>query len=482
MPRKPKIERKTITISVDGKVINAKLIPPTESRKSWYVYWKGIGNPQSTGQSDFEEAAKVVDNMLRNGGRKSDMSDLVLSDEEFDEMQRQHYGKAESEEDKKRAERSLVGCMEAITAFRLITKVEPISLATPDDCERFQKLARKLPKNWRNHDLDELLGRDASEQDEAVELLSPSTIVKWTIALKAAFQRANVNAGQKCVRGVVPSEKLLTSNPWHQFTSIKPREREKRRLTHEELMSLLDYFEKAWPGLTFAPAFVKVLLWSWGRREEISSLQWSQLREVGQEKHFDSTGKWGVRKWFRLPENLFKELQALKNDSPYVFGCYPDQLREVHLRLGNKRGARRVSEEFRPENVGDWMYRQVSEWSKTLANGTAYLHCFRKTSLQHARRGEDASKRVAEDASLTESVMMASYADETDEELWNRSNRTYRRLIASLPLEVAVRYGYEEKPEDRLVERLDHARGQQDWNEVLRLTQELIDLSRELKG
>lgn len=69
--------------------------------------------------------------------------------------------------------------------------------------------------------------------------------------------------------------------------------------------------------------------------------------------------------------------------------------------------------------------------------------------------------------------MMASYADEDDEELRHRSNRTYRRILGSLPIEVACRYGYQEKPSDRLIEKLDLARSQEQWNEVIELADAL---------
>jgi len=104
------------------------------------------------------------------------------------------------------------------------------------------------------------------------------------------------------------------------------------------------------------------------------------------------------------------------------------------------------------------MYRKVKEWSETIPSGTAHLHVFRKTGLQHARRGKDLNKLVAGDASLTETVMMSSYAEESSEELQHKSNRTFRRILASLPLEVSTRHGYEEKPTDRLVENIDLAR------------------------
>ena len=122
------------------------------------------------------------------------------------------------------------------------------------------------------------------------------------------------------------------------------------------------------------------------------------------------------------------------------------------------------------------MYRQVSRWSKTLPNGSAYLHVFRRTSLQYARRGEDINRLVANHASLTTAVMMASYADEDDEELRHRSNRTYSQILSSLPVDVACGYGYREKPSDRLIEKLDLARSQEQWNEVVELADALVKL------
>lgn len=74
---------------------------------------------------------------------------------------------------------------------------------------------------------------------------------------------------------------------------------------------------------------------------------------------------------------------------------------------------------------------------------------------------------------MTAAVMMTSYAHETDEELRHKSNRTFRRIRNSLPVEVAVRYGYEDKPADRLIEHLDLARSQCDWAEVKRIADEL---------
>lgn len=49
---------------------------------------------------------------------------------------------------------------------------------------------------------------------------------------------------------------------------------------------------------------------------------------------------------------------------------------------------------------------------------------------------------MAHDASITESVMLGHYVDETDEERWMKSNRTFERIVVSLPAEMAQRDGY----------------------------------------
>lgn len=470
MPRKPKPpQKKKITVPVKGRIVEVTLLPPCGSRKSWYAYWSGLKFSRSTGQTELNEALNAVHDMLQNGGRKSDLSDIILTDSEFDKLQEKHYSKKTDPQALKRSLRSLTACMEAVTAFRQITELSPISLAKPEDCEKFQHDALKLAKDWRVHYANNRKSENRRAKQGEINSLSSNTVVKWSVALKAAFERANRNSGQKCVRGVVPNEKLLTENPWSQFTWIEGSEKPKRHFNEQELMSLLEYFEKQWVGLSFAPAYIKVCLWSWARREEISNLKWDSLRNVGREVHFDSVGKWGVRKWFRLPENLVTEIEALKNDSPFVFGCYPKQLKAFHIKHGKKSAASNVRDNFCPENLGEWMYRQVRDWSKDFPRGSAYLHIFRKTSLRLARKGEDLNRLVATDASLTSAVMTASYTEEDDEEFRHKSNRTYNRILKSLPVDVAIRYGYVEKESDRLIERLDLARTQDDWKEVAQI-------------
>jgi len=479
MPRKQIQKKQKLTIPVNGCPISVVLHPPTGSRGSWYAYWNGLVSSKSTGTANFDEAVAVVEAMLRNGGERSQLCDAVLSDEEFEEIQRRHYGKKTEPEARKRSAKSLRECLDAIAAFRSISGVTPVTVATPDDCERFQRLALATARNWRVHYADNVRSRNRRAKQPDFGLLSPNTILKWSVALQAAFERANRNSGKKCVRGVVPEAKLLTVNPWKNFTWIEGFDKKLRQFDHSELILLLDYFDLQWTGVRFAPAFAKVMLWSWARRLEVSSLRWSDERTFGTESHFESTGKWGVTKWFRIPESLREELESIKNGSEFVFGCYPDELRDFYLRREDLFAVRQVRSDFAPENLGEWMYRQVYNWSQSLPKGSAYLHVFRKTALQHALSGEHIEKAVAEEARITPAVMRASYARPTDEEFRRMSNRTFQRIRNSLPIDVAIRYGLKETPADRLAEQLDLARSQGDWMLVARLAEELARLPQQ---
>ena len=125
------------------------------------------------------------------------------------------------------------------------------------------------------------------------------------------------------------------------------------------------------------------------------------------------------------------------------------------------------------------MYRQISKWSKSLPNGSAYLHVFRKTTLQYAVTAGNVEQEVADDASVSPSVLMTNYARLADQELRHKSNRTFQRIRSSLPLEVAIRYGWTEKPGDSLIQQLDQARLRGDWDAVARLAEELNRLRRQ---
>ena len=405
----------------------------------------------------------VAENMVRNGGKKAEVQDVVLSDEEFEAIQLAHFGRQHDEAAKTRADKTLDDCLEAIDAFRQIITMEPIkftqpiSAVTPDVCAAFQRKALTLPKNWRKK-------YPNSKKEDEVDHIRANTVVKWSRVLQAAFHRANRNAGRKCVRGVVAAENLLTENPWTQFTWIEGEDRPIRQFDAAELLSLLDYFEREWTGVSMAVLLSEVCLWSQCRRMEVTTLTWQQLKEVGPEHHFEIVGKWGVEKWFRVPESLYRELLAIRTDSPYVFAAYNQQLRRFYERTATPYKAEKVGHEFKPGNLGDWFHARLVDWSCSLPKGRATTHVFRKTSLQYALTGESSASRVAADARVSEGVLLRHYAKVTDPERREQSNRTFARIVASLDVEVAKRrYGHIPVNIATLERRLKAATKAKDW-------------------
>src|SRR5439155_7190478 len=268
MPRKPQQKKQTLTVLLNGKPITVTLHPPTDTRKSWYCYWTGLVASRSTGQLNLADAIIVAESMVRNGGKQPRLADAILSDEEFEQIQRVHYAKKKDPAAQARADKSLQSCLEAIRAFKAISGLSQITLATADDCAAFQRKVLTLPKSTL---------RPYPNGKKDVPCYSANTAVKWSVALQAAWERACRTAGKKCVRGVVDEKKLLTDNPWKQFTWIEGFQRPIRQFDAAELLSLPDYLDQKWSGVTVAMLYAKVLLWSWGRREEIASLTWPQL-------------------------------------------------------------------------------------------------------------------------------------------------------------------------------------------------------------
>ena len=99
----------------------------------------------------------------------------------------------------------------------------------------------------------------------------------------------------------------------------------------------------------------------------------------------------------------------------------------------------------------------------------------RTTTLQYARQGEDINRQVAQDASVTTSVMMTSYVTERDEELRQKSNRFFARIVARLHPTVAARYGHVETPTDELKRRLRVAVDAGDWKTAAKIAAQLDD-------
>lgn len=461
MPRKPKAScKQVITVAVKGKTVSVSMSPPAGTRRSWYAYWHGLTSSVSTYTRDLKEAVEVVTAML-NGSSPSPAA--TLTDEELIEIQKRHFemqgvGRKKPESSKT----SLREVLSALTAFQIHSGVSPMSAATPADCERFMQKALTLPRNWRQ------------KHSEITTPLSPFTVYKWLGALQGAFQRANRNAGRTCIRSVVPAERLLTTNPWNEFNWIPKPEATVRHFTGEELIDFLTYLRTAWPTVTAGELMLKVLMWSWGRRQEVAGLTWDSLRLVDDECHLFMEGKWRVEKWFRIPRPVYDELLAHRTSSPFVFAAWCDQLRTHHSNQGRADIAAKIRE-YSPETAGRWFYERVSNWSE----GEGTVHMLRKTAMRFARMGEDLNEAVARDASVTTAVMLGHYAPDYDPEMRARSNRMFRRIREGLGVDVAKAFGYEESPTEALEQRVREATLAKDWELVGRLSAELARQGRQ---
>ena len=466
MPRKPKNKPTKIAVVVNGKPVTAALHPPSGSRKSWYVYWPGLTNSKSTGCQKMEEAIVVAQDMVKNDGKRSVVSDAMMSDEEFIEIQRTHFARKTDPAAQTRAAKTLRELLSAIAAFKAISNLEHIVAATADDCARFQRESLRKLKNWR---------KEYPKSKHTEQFISPNTVLKWSRMLQAAYERANRSAGKRCVRGVVAEAKLLTDNPWTQFPWIEGIEPSKRRFDPTELVSILDFFEREWPVVLAAGLFAGVSLWTGARRLEVASFQWERCRFIGDEIHFDFVAKWGVHRWARIPSHLHDRLRQMPADGPYVFAAYNSQLRRHYAQSEQHYVAAKVGKEYDPTAFADWFHDKLVEWSKNEGKGHATQHVFRKTFLQFTRRGDDRNALVAADARVSATVMLRHYVDEEEEELRQKSNRTFARIVAGLPLEVAARYGHIASETCLLESQVRSAVEASDWGKAEQILRQLRD-------
>jgi hypothetical protein len=76
--------------------------------------------------------------------------------------------------------------------------------------------------------------------------------------------------------------------------------------------------------------------------------------------------------------------------------------------------------------------------------------------------------------------MVRHYVDDTDEELWQGSNRTYYRLISGLSTKVARQYGYDFGSESvELQIRLRTTVATQDWKTASKIIYQLATQQEE---
>lgn len=265
---------------------------------------------------------------------------------------------------------------------------------------------------------------------------------------------------------VVPKEKLISSNPWNQFTWIEGRKKLIRQFSDTELRSLLDDLESNWKSAPIAVTAAKVFLWSCCRKMEVSSLKWEQLRAVDDEVHFELVGKWGVERWFRVPNTVYDELSSFRTKSPYVFGAYSDQIRRAHR--DNPGCLRKISSEYDPRNFGRWMGERIKRWASDHNLSDVDLHVFRKTALQHVHDGQSEGSlgALAKDAGVSKSVLLRHYVRP---DLRAQSNSSYQRLSDSLSGELRTLLGYEESKAEHLRRELEEAVVNQNWERVREL-------------
>ena len=156
-----------------------------------------------------------------------------------------------------------------------------------------------------------------------------------------------------------------------------------------------------------------------------------------------------------------------------MFAKLNDQIRHFHSTEGQKSVARMVKE-FSVYNAGRWFYEQVKKW-----DSDAYVHMFRKTSLQYARAGQDATQSLAKDARVSEGVMMTHYVKEEDLQFRAASNAMYQRLSLSMTPEVARAFGHEHSATAILEQRLRGAIGSRNWPLVVEVAKKLAKQDRQ---
>lgn len=144
-----KVKKVTIFVTLNGKPVGVTLRPPRGKFKAWYAYWPGCDNPRSTKEVERDAAAKAAEAMIQGTGRLPTVGEAVMTDEEFLAVQRRHYERRPDPGERRRSAKTLVELLDAYDAFKRITGLARVALASPDDCSRFQTDALAKPVDWR---------------------------------------------------------------------------------------------------------------------------------------------------------------------------------------------------------------------------------------------------------------------------------------------------------------------------------------------
>ena len=150
------------------------MFPPKGAGSRVRATGAGLEARKATGHTNFDDAVGAVNDMLGNGGNKGKLKEAILSDEEFDEIQRRHYGKKQKTEAKRRAEKSLVAWKPSL----------PFGQSLDSSLSRLQHQAIVNDFSTMPDTSEESAIEVSATANENVENLSANTVVKWSVALR----------------------------------------------------------------------------------------------------------------------------------------------------------------------------------------------------------------------------------------------------------------------------------------------------------
>ena len=378
----------------------------------------------------------------------------ILSWEDWDAIQVTHTA-MRGEKDRTRAERTLEECRKSQRLFVAVTKAEAASSVDVDMVGRFQI---ECPKRLSKYDRP----------------YGKTTVHKTLSHMSASFNRCNRNSGKKCVRGVVPPERLLEFNPFEQIQWVEPDEKAIRQFSPDELKAFFTY--KYLGGCPLVCLFAKASIWGCGRLEEMTELRWDWLDSEGYVTIPDEKAKWGKGKTFRIPPALVAELQGHRNGSPFVWAGYVEQLRAYHRTTGGNSSALKVKS-FAPQRLRVSFQKWISAWARgeKLMSGLSH-HAFRRTGLQWSREGQlrATEGEYAKAANVGLNVADKHYTTKP-QRLW--ADIAYRNIAGELwqDGQLAELMGLGQKTTPTVsVEAVQAAIGRNDFDEVARLLAQLV--------
>lgn len=423
---KAKPKWKPISVERDGEILTVYLHPPGTFRNPNHWAWscaKLKVHGRSLKVETFSAAKERViawfkGEPARKEWEKQETS--VLTWEDWDAIQVEHVRLRSSDDSdlKRRAERTLQECRNAQRLFVAITKAESATSVDPDTVARFQ--------------------RECAKRESKYGKPYGATTIRKTIShMSASFNRCCPASGKRrCVRGVVPVEKLLATNPFEAVQWVQVENRQPRHFTASELQSLFTW--KFFGACPLASLFARFSLWSCGRLEEMTMLRWDWFDSDGYIKIPDSVAKWGKGKTVRIPPALLEEIQAYRIENPFVWAGYVDQLREYHRVLGHHGSVHKI-QGFAPQRFRGVCQKWIGEWAiESKVEGLSH-HAFRRTGLQWSREEQirKAEAEYAEAANVNKGVADKSYTRRPERD-W--ADVSYRNIASELRKHARLAY------------------------------------------